>query len=93
MIKKYRKKSLTPVEAIQAKGTPESNREIIDWTRGSLTPASMCKNAEDEKKLSIAGITDGAYWVSPGDFIIKGYGNVFYHYSQSSFNEDFEEVK
>ena len=36
----FRKKPVV-IEAKQATGTPESNREIIDWTRGSATPASM----------------------------------------------------
>jgi hypothetical protein len=37
---KYRKKPVV-IEAIHATGTPESNREIMDWTRGSETPAFM----------------------------------------------------
>lgn len=67
---KYRKKPVV-IEAIQATGTPESNREIIDWTRGSATPASMDEHPERGKTLSIATL-EGAHWVSPGDWIIKG---------------------
>ena len=33
----FRKKPVV-IEAKQYTGTPESNREIIDWTRGSATP-------------------------------------------------------
>ena len=54
----------------QATGTPESNREIIDWTRGSKNIAYMDTNADGEKQLSINAI-DGTHWVFPGDFIQK----------------------
>ena len=49
---KFRKRPII-IEAIQATGTPESNREIIDWTRGSATPASMDKNADGVNQLTI----------------------------------------
>lgn len=67
---KFRKKPVV-IEAIQATGTPESNREIIDWTRGSSTPASMDTDGEGNRRLSIA-TKEGAHWVTPGDWIIKG---------------------
>jgi len=65
------------IEAIQATGTPESNREIIDWTRGSSTPASMDKHPERGQCLTISTL-EGAHWVTPGDWIIKGIKGEFY---------------
>ena len=73
MIKKFRKLPVV-IEAIFYLGTPESNREIIDWTRGSKTPASMdtfigidddgAENHSEEPRLTIATL-EGAHWVSP----------------------------
>ena len=69
------------IEARQATGTPESNREIIDWTRGSDTPASMDKRPGPDGRevpwLTISTL-EGAFWVSPGEWIIKGPGGDFY---------------
>lgn len=67
---KFRKKPVV-IEAIQATGTPESNREIIDWTRGSATPASMDSNADGRPQLSIATL-EGSHWVTVGDYVIRG---------------------
>ena len=76
---KYRKKPIE-IEAIQATGTPESNREIIDWTKDSQTPASMENHIfklingspiDGLSQLSIFTL-EGTQWVTPGDWIIKG---------------------
>jgi hypothetical protein len=72
---KFRKKPIV-IEAIQHDGTPDSNRRIIDWTRGSATPAYM-----DEQIISSEGDTrsqlsintlEGAMWVGTGDWVIRG---------------------
>lgn len=83
---KFRKKPVV-IEAMQAAGTPESNREIIDWTRGSATPASMDRRAvkmddgsvlvDTDQSLTIATL-EGSMWVDPGDWIIKGVKGEFY---------------
>jgi hypothetical protein len=75
-MQKFRKKPVV-IEAVQADGTPDINRKIIDWTRGSRTPASMDKHPDHGSRLSIATL-EGAMWVSPGDWIIKGINGEFY---------------
>lgn len=77
------------VEAIQATGTPESNREIIDWARGSSTPAWMEDNAEGVSQLTIATL-EGSHWVSPGDWIIKGVAGWFYPCKPEIFDKTYE---
>ena len=94
----YRKKPVV-IEARQATGTPESNREIIDWTRGSDTPASMDKRpvtspageTEDIPSLSIATM-EGAHWVTPGDYIIQGVQGEFYPCKPDIFEATYEVV-
>lgn len=84
----FRKKPVV-IEAKQATGTPESNREIIDWTRGSATPASMDDHPERGKCLSISTL-EGAQWVSPGDWIIKGVAGEFYPCKPDIFAATYE---
>lgn len=84
----FRKKPVV-IEAKQATGTPESNREIIDWTRGSATPASMDDHPERGKCLSISTL-EGAHWVSPGDWIIKGVAGEFYPCKPDIFAATYE---
>lgn len=72
----FRKKPVV-IEAMQASGTPESNREIIDWTRGSDTPASMDDHPERGHCLTISTL-EGTHWVSPGDWIIRGVSGLHY---------------
>lgn len=79
------------IEAIQATGTPESNREIIDWTRCSDTPASMDRNADDAQQLSISTL-EGAHWVSLGDWVIKGVKGEFYPCKPDIFAATYEPV-
>lgn len=90
-MKKFRKKPVV-IEAIQALGTPESNREIIDWTRGSETPAFMDTNADDRTQLSINTL-EGALWVTPMDFIIKGVKGEFYPCKPDIFEATYEPVE
>lgn len=75
----FRKRPVV-IEAREATGTPESNREIIDWTRGSRCPASMDKRVIDGRDVATLSINtlEGAHWVSPGDWIIRGVKNEFY---------------
>lgn len=97
---KFRKKPVV-IEAIQATGTPESNREIIDWTRGSRTPASMDRRVtamadgsflpDTDKSLTIATL-EGAHWVTPGDWIIKGVQGEFYPCKPDIFAATYEPV-
>lgn len=84
----YRKKPVV-IEAIQAAGTPESNRAIIDWTRGSTSPASMDANADGVQQLSIATL-EGAHWVTPGDFIIRGVHGEHYPCKPDIFEKTYE---
>lgn len=93
----FRKKPVV-IEAIKATGTPESNREIIDWTRDSNTPAFMDKRVmsrddgtSELQWLSIQTL-EGAFWVTPGDWIIKGVAGEFYACKPSIFEATYEAV-
>lgn len=70
---KFVKKPIV-IEALQATGTPESNREIIDWTRGSSTPAMMDKRltVDGESECLTIQTLEGSMWADPGDWIIRG---------------------
>lgn len=72
----FTKKPVT-IEARQATGEPGSNREIIDWTRGSATPAYMDTHPDRGLCLSINTL-EGAHWVSPGDWVIRGVKGEYY---------------
>ncbi len=82
----FRKKPVV-IDAKQSRGTPESNREIIDWTRGSATPAFMdteVRNCSAEHPdgfdypvLKINTL-EGTMTVAQGDWIIKGVKGEFY---------------
>ena len=91
MIRIYRKKPVS-IQAVKTDGSPESNREIIDWTRGSETPASMDSNAHGKAQLSIATL-EGAHWVRPGDWIIKGVHGEFYPCKPDIFEKTYEREK
>lgn len=80
------------IEAIQSTGTPKSNREIIDWTRGSSTPASMDKDGEGKSRLTITTL-EGAHWVTTGDWIIKGVKGEFYPCKPEIFAMTYEPYK
>lgn len=85
---KFRKKPVV-VEAVQALGTPDSNRDLIDWTRGSPTPASMDDHPERGRCLTINTL-EGAHWVAPGDWIIKGVKGEFYPCKPDIFAATYE---
>lgn len=87
---RFRKKPVE-IEAVQALGTPESNREIIDWTRNSATPATMDHHPERGKCLTIATL-EGPHWVSPGDWIIRGVQGEFYPCKPDIFAATYEPV-
>lgn len=85
----FRKKPVV-IEAKQASGTPESNREIIDWTRGSATPAFLDDHPDhDGLRLNINTL-EGAMWVTPGDWIIKGVKGEFYPCKPDIFAATYE---
>jgi hypothetical protein len=86
----FRKKPVV-IEAIQASGAPESNREIINWTRGSATPAYMDKHPSRGECLSINTL-EGAQWVSPGDWIIRGVAGEFYPCKPDIFAASYDPV-
>lgn len=86
----FRKKPVV-IEAVRATGYPESNREIIDMTRGSKTPASMDEHPEHGRMLSISTL-EGAHWVTPGDWVIKGVAGEFYPCKPDIFEATYERV-
>lgn len=96
----FRKKPVV-IEAHQATGTPESNRDIIDWTRGSKTPAFMDKRishlddgstlVDTYPQLSINTL-EGAMWVDDGDWVIRGVKGEFYPIKNEIFLETYEAV-
>jgi len=99
---KYRKKRVV-IDAIQATGTPESNREIIDWTRGSKTPAYMDKrppvatlndfsNPEPDRPCLSISTLEGTMWVDDGDWIIKGVQGEFYPCKPDIFEATYDAV-
>jgi len=99
--RKFRKKPVV-IEAVRATGTPQSNREIIDWARGSRTPAYMDTRfvrlddgnvlADSTQCLTIATL-EGAMWVDPGDWIIKGVEGEFYPCKPSVFDQTYEPIQ
>lgn len=82
----FRKRPVV-IEARQFTNTTTSCREIIDWTRGSKTPAFMdtvIRNCSPEHPdgfdypaLKIATL-EGDHLVSPGDWVIRGVHGEFY---------------
>lgn len=99
-MRKFRKRPIV-VEAIQATGSPESNREIIDWARGSKTPVYMdtlvshfddgSVLADSHQCLSINTLK-GTMWVNPGDWIIKDVNGEFYPCKDTIFQATYEPV-
>ena len=85
----YRKKPVE-IEARQYNGTPEANREIIDWTRGTKTPAYMEK-IDGVESLCISTL-EGDYKVSKFDYVIKGIKGEFYPCKPNIFEATYEMV-
>lgn len=90
---KFRKKPVI-IEARQATGSPSSNREIINWTRGSRTPAFMDKRVVDDVEAQCLSIStlEGTHWVTPGDWIILGVAGEFYPCKPDIFEKTYEPV-
>ena len=88
---KYRKKPVI-IEVIVSDGTPERNSVIINWTKGSDTPACMGKDANDIMHLYINTL-EGAHLVSDGDYIIKGFAGEFYPCKPGIFEATYEIVE
>ena len=88
--RRYRKRPVV-VEAMQHDGSPASNRRIIDWTRGSATPASLDRNGDDRAQLSITTL-EGAHWVSAGDWVIRGVAGEVYPCKPDIFAATYEVV-
>lgn len=98
---KYRKKPAV-IEAIQATGSPESNREIISWTQGSKTPAFMdteVRNCSAEHPDGFdypvlrINTLEGTHAVSIGDFVIKGVAGEFYPCKPDIFAATYDAVE
>ena len=89
---KFRKKPIV-IEAIQYTGTPESNREIIDWTRGSATPAYMDKHPQDGGLMLSVNTLEGSLWVTPMDYIIKGALGEFYPCKPAHFEATYDKIE
>lgn len=95
---KFRKKPVV-IEAVQYDGSHESNRNIIDWCRGSKTPALMdteVRNCSAEHPegfdypcLKIATL-EGDHKVSIGDWVIKGVAGEFYPCKPDIFSATYE---
>ena len=76
----FRKKPVV-IEAVQFDGTSGGCRKIIDWTRGSSTPAFMCTEVRncsrehpegfDYPVLRISTL-EGDITVGVGDYVIRG---------------------
>jgi len=67
---KFRSKVVV-IDATHYDGSPADNRYIIDWTRGSTTPAHMGDADGDHQTLYITTL-EGEMRVSKGDWVIRG---------------------
>lgn len=85
---RWRKKPVT-IDARQATGTPDSNREIIEWTRGSSTPAHMGDTEGDHQTLYISTL-ESEHRVTPGDWIIRGVAGEHYPCKPEIFAATYE---
>jgi len=91
---KFRKKPVV-IEAIQYDGTPEGNRTIIDWTRGTPTKAFMdtiIRSTDADGEVPALKITtlEGDHVVSPGDWVIRGVAGEHYPCNPDIFAETYE---
>jgi len=97
---KFRKKPVV-IEAIQYTGTSESNREIIDWLRGSATPAHMDSEVRNCSKefpdgfdypVLLINTLEGTHKVSIGDWVIRGVAGEAYPCKPEIFAATYEPV-
>jgi hypothetical protein len=91
---KFRKKPVI-IEATKYTGTPESEREIIDWTRGSTTPASMDRDSDGKPYLGVATLESGkgVHVVSIGDWVIRGIQGEHYACKPDIFAATYELIE
>lgn len=97
---KYRKKPVV-IEAIQLKSESESFRHIIDWCKGSKTPAFIdteirgcCAENPDGFDYPVLKINtlEGTMTVQIGDWIIKGINGEHYPCKDEIFSATYEQV-
>lgn len=74
--------------AIRATWEPQNNRDIIDATRMSSTPAFMEKDANDVSRLMINGI-DGSVFIEKGIWVIDGGFGEFFLCSDEEFKKTY----
>lgn len=89
------------VEARQYDGSYDGNRDIIEWAKGSKTPAFMdtvVRNCSEEHPdgfdypvLKI-GTLEGDHVVSNGDYVIKGLAGEFYPCKPDIFEAKYDLV-
>lgn len=89
---KFRKKPIV-IEAIQYIGTPESNREIIDWTRDSATPAYMDYYDPAAGNVLYINTLEGTFMIRPGDWVVKGVKGEFYPCKPEQFEMTYERIE
>lgn len=70
---------------------PEDCRRIIDWTRGSETPAHMGDMEGDHQTLYISTL-EGDMRVTPGDWIIRGLRGEHYPCKPDVFVAKYEPI-
>lgn len=84
----FRKKPVV-IEARQFDGSVESARMIIDWCKGSKTPAHMGDMDGDHQTLYIQTLESG-HVASPNDWIICGVQGEFYPCKPDIFAATYE---
>jgi len=84
----FRKRPVV-IEARQYDGSPEANRDIIDWARGSGTPAFMDKAVGDDTRRLYIQTLEALHPVSKGDWIIKGVNGEFYPCKPDIFDKTY----
>ena len=89
------------IEAKLYDGTPKSNREIIDWCKGSDTPAftdteirNCCHANPDGFDYPVLKINtlEGDHIVRPGEYVIKGVAGDFYPCKNDIFKATYEPI-
>lgn len=90
----FRKRAVS-IMAMATDGSPESNRAVIDWARGSATPAFMEKRVlkdDSERAQLMINTKEGGMWVEPGDYVICGIAGEFYPCKPEIFDATYENV-
>lgn len=82
---------IVEVDAIPFDGTVESARSVIDWTRGSETPARMGDMEGDHGTLYISTL-EGEHKATAGDFIIRGLRGEHYPCKHDVFEKKYEAI-